>query len=235
MPISQWLSLLSVVVMALAFKCSKIYLENGSIVFILQVIGYMLLAASSWFAGVYAAVLSFAVCAVTLILKMFRLNRPRIMLPFLVLLPVGGLIVNNRGWLGVLPIIAGMGVVYFRPFQRKEHLPLFFFPRDMWDDIRNSGWIELPKMDNALRLYAHAIDVFLDNIVGVILWGVYALLIQDWFVFGWRCLMLLFNLIDFMKRIWPVASAALARAVPDPNRNKRRVLPGQRARSKWII
>ena len=234
MPLNEILSLAAVIIMALAFWSSRMYLESN-IVFVLQIIGYLLWAASSWVIGVRAAVLAFAVCAITLTLKIFRKNGPQIMLPFLVLTLVGGLIVNNSGWLGVLPILAAMVVVFVRPFKQWDHLPLFFFPKRDWEDIIQSGWFVLPKIDNALRLSAHVIDVFLDNIIGVVLWGAYAWMIGDRFMLAWRCVMLAINLFNFCKRIWPALSGVLAETLPDPNRRKRRKLPGQRKRSRWII
>ena len=234
MPLNNLLSLAAVIVMAIAFWCGGLYLESN-IVFVLQIIGYALWAASSWLIGVRSAVLAFAICAVTLVLKVFRRHRPRIMLPFLVLTLVGGLIVNNSGWMGVLPILAGMEVVYVRPFKQWDHFPLFFFPKEDWEDIRKHGWIVLPQMDNALRLSAHAIDVFLDNIIGVTLWGAYAWAAGDMYMFFWRCIMLAINLLDFSKRIWPVLSGILSDMLPDPNGRKRRILPGQRRRRRWVI
>ena len=234
MPLNEILSLAAVIIMAIAFWSSRLYLESN-IVFVLQIIGYLLWAASSWIIGVRAAVLAFGICAVTLVLKVFRRNRPQIMLPFLMLTLVGGLIVNNSGWLGIPPILAAMVVVYVRPFKEWDHLPLFFFPKKDWEDIIKSGWIVLPKMDNALRLSAHAIDVFLDNIIGVALWGAYAWMIGDRYMLAWRCAMLAINLFDFSKRIWPVMSGILADALSDPDRRKRKKLPGQRKRSRWVI
>lgn len=234
MPLNEILSLAAVIVMAIAFWSSRLYLESN-IVFGFQIIGYLLWAASSWIIGVHAAVLAFGLCAVTLVLKVFHKHGPRIMLPFLVLTLVGGLIVNNSGWLGVLPVLAAMVVVYVRPFKQWDHLPLLFFPKKDWDDIIKSGWTVLPKMDNALRLSAHAIDVFLDNIIGVALWGAYAWMIGDRYMLAWRCIMLAINLINFAKRLWPALSVVLADALPDPDRRKRKKLPGQRKRSRWVI
>lgn len=234
MPLNEMLSLAAVIVMAIAFWSSRLYLESN-IVFFLQITGYLLWAASSWIIGVHAAVLAFAVCTVTLVFKIFRRNGPLEMLPFLVLTLAGGLIVNNSGWMGILPVLAAMEVVYVRPFRKWEYLPLFFFPKRDWKDIINSGWTVLPKMDNVLRLSAHAVDVFLDNILGVVLWGAYAWMVGDRYMLVWRCVMLAINLFDYCKRIWPVISRALSDTLPDPNRKKRKNLPGQRKRSRWII
>lgn len=234
MPLNEILSLTAVIFMAIAFWSSRLYLESN-IVFFFQIIGYLLWAASSWLIGVHAAVLAFAICALTLVFKVLRRIGPLEMLPFLVLTLAVGFIVNNSGWLGVPPILAAMEVVYMRPFKKWEYLPLFFFPKRDWDDIIRSGWTVLPKMDNALRLSAHAIDVFLDNIIGVVLWGTYAWMIGDRYMLTWRCVMLAINLFNFCKRIWPAVSGTLSDALPDPDRRKRKNLPGQRKRSRWVI
>ena len=51
MPTNELLSLLSVIAMAIAFWASGMYMES-EIVFMLQIVAYLLLAASSWLIGI---------------------------------------------------------------------------------------------------------------------------------------------------------------------------------------
>ena len=217
MPIYQWLSLTSVIVMSLAFWCSKICLENENTVFALQIAGYLLWSASSWLIGIRSAALVFAICAVTLTLKMLHRFRALVMFSFLVATLVSGLIINNRGWIGILPIIAGLGVIYRHAFGYVGSIVI------------------LDRMDNAYRMRTNAFGLFMYNIVGVILWGVYAWLIGDQFMLAWRVFMLALNLYNYAIRILPKLSRSLATAIPDPSRSKRRKYPGQKRKRDWTI
>ena len=217
MPLNEILSLAAVIVMALAFWCSKMYLENENTVFVLQIVGYLLWSASSWLIGIRSAALVFAICAVTLTLKMLHRFRALVMFSFLAATLVSGLIINNSGWIGILPIIAGLGVIYRHAFGYVVPIAI------------------LDKMDNAYRMPANALGLFMYNIVGVILWGVYAWLIGDKFMLIWRAFMLLLNLHNYAIRIWPMLSRSLATAIPDPSGSKRRKYPGQKKKRDWTI
>lgn len=213
MELNNILSLLSVITMATAFWSSRLYLESN-IVFVLQIVGYLLLAASSWIIGAYSAVVALVMCAVTLFLKMERKYPYKVMCVFALVTLIGGLAVNNKGWIGVLPVLAGFGVVFRHSYQYKEHLPMGLFPKSMWDDIKAHTWNVLERMDNANRRHNHALDVFLENIVGVALWGAFAWRVDDTYMLYWRGVMLLINLVDYIKRLRPVINALLDRAFP---------------------
>lgn len=205
------LSLLSVIAMAIAFWGSGTFMES-EIVSYLQIVAYLLFAASSWFVGVHAAAFAMVMCAITLALKTIRRFPAKVMFAFLVVTLAGGLILNNSGWLGLLPVLAAMGVIYRHAYQ-------------------------FSRMDNAYRYRMHAIDLFLHNILGVFLWGVYAWLIGDIYMIAWRGFMLLINLFNYAQRIWPDISRLLADALPNPDRHKRRKYAGLRewGWGKWII
>ena len=206
---SGMLSLCSVIAMAIAFLGSGIFLESNIVAW-LQVAGYLLLAASYWLAGARAVALVLAICAITHAFKTLDMLRARVIYAFLAVALLGGAILNNSGWLGALPILAALGVICGHYNRQIE-------------------------MDNASRCRGHAVDVFLYNIVGVTLWGVFAWSIGDRYMAAWRAFMLLVNLVDYIKRIWPKISHALARAVPDPGGHRRNRYPGQRKRGGWII
>ena len=235
MPLNQWLSLLSVVFMAIAFWCSHIYLENENLVFIFQIIGYLLLAASSWLIHVHAAAFVLVLCAVTLTLKMLRRLPGGVTLPFVVVALIGGLILNNSGWIGVLPVLAGTGVIYRHAFRHTYALPLGMPRNGSFKGVDQFQLTMLDKMDNAYRYESNALGLFLYNIVGVIMWGAYAWLVGDWYMTIWRGVMLLFNIINYAKRIWPPVSRMLARVLPNPDRNKRRKYAGKRNKRDWFI
>ena len=224
-------SLLSVIAMAVAMWSTRLRLESN-IVFVLQIIGYLLLAASSWVIGAYSAVAALAMCAVTLFLKMIRKYPYQAVPVFALITLIGGLAVNNKSWVGVLPILAGVGVVVRHSYRYKEHLPLGMFPKSMWDDIRSYTWTVLPQMDNANRRPNHALDVFLENIVGVALWGSYAWLIGDMAMLYWRGFLLAVNMVNFLKRLGPLINRFLNRALP-PSRSRRR--SASRKKVNWTI
>ena len=221
MELHNILSLLSAIAMAVAFWSSDLTLESN-IVFVLQIVGYLLLAASSWLIGAYSAVFALAMCAITLFMKMERRYPYKVIPVFALITLVGGLLVNNRGWIGVLPVLAGCGVVVRHAYQYKEHLPLGLFPRDMWDDVRAHAWIVLQKMDNANRHDNHALDVFLENIAEVALWGAFAWLVGDSITMYWRGIMLAVNLVNYIKRIGRLFNALLDRALPSPRARRKR-------------
>lgn len=234
MALNETLSLIAVIAMAIAFWASGMYMESN-IVFILQIAAYLLLAASSWLIGVRAAAFVLAMCAITLTLKTLRRFPAHVMFIFLLVALAGGLIVNNSGWLGMLPILAGLGVIYRHAYaytmpslaERFDiHYPL---------DIEKWHGTLFPKMDNAYRLPRHAVDLFLYNIVGVVLWGVYAWQVGDRYMMIWRGIMLFFNVINYARRIWPTISRMLARALPAPDRYKRRRYPGKKGKRDWVI
>lgn len=211
MELNNLFSLLSVIVMAFALWCSRLYLESN-IVYVLQIIGYALLAASSWFAGIHSAVLVFVMCAVTLLLKIIG-KYPYRAIPFLVLgTLVGGLLVNNSGWVGVLPVAAGTGVVFRHAYYYSNYLP--------------------SKMDNANRRSGHALDIFLENVIEVAMWGVYALLIGDRFMLYWRGFSLVLNLVNYVKRCKGIINTCLDKVIPHTNSKGR---PIQRKKIDWVI
>lgn len=217
MPLNEILSLAAVIVVVLAFLSSKIVLKNKNIVFVLQIIGYLLWSASSWLIGLRSAALVFAICAVTLTMKMLHRFRALVMFYFLVATLVSGLIINNSSWTGILPILAGLGVIYRHAFGYVVPIAL------------------LDKMDNAYRMPTHAFGLFMYNIVGVILWVVYAWLIGDQFMLAWRAFLLVINLYNYAIRIWPLLSRSLAAAIPDQSGSKRQKYPGQKRKRNWTI
>lgn len=231
MELNNILSLLSVITMAIAFWSSRLYLESN-IVFVLQIAGYLLLAASSWITGAYSAVIALVMCAFTLFLKMEHKYPYKVMLVFTFVTLIGGLAVNNKDWIGALPVLAGFGVVFRHSYQYKRHLPLRLFPQSMWDDIRSYTWTELQRMENANRQQNHALDVFLENIVGVSLWGAYAWLVGDTYMLYWRGIMMMINLVDYIKRLRPVINTLLDRAFPS-SKTRRETCSGQKI--NWTI
>lgn len=231
MELHNILSLLSVIAMAIALWSSRLRLESN-IIFALQIIGYLLLAASSWVIGAYSAVAALAMCAFTLFLKMIRKYPYKAGPIFALITLICGVAVNNKGWIGILPVLAGFGVVVRHSYRYKEHLPLGLFPKSMWDDIRSYSWTVLSQMDNANRQYNHALDVFLENIVGVALWGSYAWLIGDIYVFYWRGFLLAVNMVNFLKRLRPLINRLLSRALPS-SKTRRKRKPGKKI--NWTI
>ena len=115
----------------------------------------------------------------------------------------GGLLLNNHGWIGVLPVVAAVGVVARHVNRYREHMPLGLFPKELWETIRGYTWVTLSKVDNANRMPGHVLDVFLENIVGVVLWGLYARAIRDDYQMYMRGIMLAVNAFDFLKRLIP--------------------------------
>ena len=234
MALSDVLSLLGVMAMAAAVWAGGMVRKDGA-VFVLQIVGYLLLAVSSWVVGVRAATLALAMCAVTLALKALgRFPVPVAILCLLVTL-TGGLIVNDSGWLGLLPVLAGAGVVYQHAMRYQSRSLMAVVGIGNAKERNRWRVMMLPKVDNALRLPTHAIELLLHNIVGVVLWGAYAWRVGDRFMLAWRCLMLAVNLVNFARRIWPPLSRTLGRLVPVPGESKRRKLPGQGRREDWII
>lgn len=233
MALNETLSLIAAIAMAAAFW-GGIFMER-SVVYILQIAAYLFLAASSWLIGVRVAAFVLAMCAITLTLKTLRRFPPHVMLVFLLITLVGGLIVNNSGWLGVLPIVAGMGVVYRHAY--KHTMPSLAEQFDIHFPLDVEKWrlTLYPRMDNAYRLPMHAVDLFLYNIVGVVLWAVYAWQVGDRYMMIWRGIMLFFNIINYARRIWPPISRMLAKALPDPARYKRRRYPGKKGKRDWVI
>lgn len=148
MPLYQWLSMLSVIVMALAFWRSTSIDGNINTVFALQIAGYLLWAVASWLAGVRSAALVFTICAITLTLRMLRRFPSLVMFSFLAATLAACLIVNNSGWMGILPILAGMGVIYRHAFGQAGSLTR---------EERRRSFTFLNKMDNAYRLPDNAL------------------------------------------------------------------------------
>lgn len=235
MLLQQWLSLLSAVALAAAFWISSRDFGRENIIFGLQVAAYLLLAASSWLVGVRAAAFVLAMCAVTLTLKAIRKFPATVMFIFLLATLAGGLIVNNSGWLGVLPILAASGVVYRHAYRRTMPSISEILGIGSKEERKKGRVILLPKMDNAYRMPANAIDLFLHNIVGVVLWGAYAWQTGDRFMAAWRGIMLVINAFDYGRRIWPPISSVLASALPASDDHKRRRYPGKRNRGKWVV
>lgn len=231
------LSLLSAAAMAFGFRSGAKRLD-GNAGFVLQIIGYLLLGASSWLAGGFSAALVLAMCAATLLLKMLRRFPPRVMAAFLAATLIGGILVNNRGWAGLLPVAAGAGVVFRHAYVYRFHLPLRFFSKEVRENVRRQSLIVLSRMDNANRMYgqAHALDLFLENIVGVALWAGYAWIAGDIPTLVWRGVMLALNLCDGARRIWPVVYDALDDILPSPGRSRRKRKPGMRRDGgRWMV
>ena len=102
----------------------------------------------------------------------------------------------------------------------------------MWYEIKAHTWNVLERMDNANRRHNHALDVFLENIVGVALWGAFACLVGDTYMLYWRGVMLLINLVDYIRRLRPVINALLDRAFPS-SKTRRGTSSGQKI--NWTI
>lgn len=234
MTCNEILSVASIIAMAMAFWCSRAFLQ-GNAVFILQIAGYLLLAASSWLIGVHSTAFVLILCAFTLFLKMIHRFQLKTMAVFAVITLLGGLILNDHGWVGILPILASVGVVVRHTYQYRLHLPSKLVPLSMRNDIREYSWTVLSKMDNANRQSSHALDLFLENIIGVILWGAYAWLINDRYTFYWRCFMLAVNLLNYLRRMKRIFNRLINNVLPAPSRSKRRKLPRKKNERDWII
>lgn len=235
MPVYRLFSLISAILMTLALWISgKVYLE-GNTCFVLQVVAYLLLAVSSWLIGVWAAAFVLLMCAVTLILKMLRRYPFSVMRVFLLITLAGGLLVNNVGWRGIPVILASLGVVGRHAYQYKHRLPWHLSYDDSEDGSDQNCLVVLSQMDNANRQRGHALDLFMENIIGTALWGLHAWLVQDYCQIAFRGVELLVNALNYARRIWPVFSAVLCDTIPNPGGSKRKKLPGRKKKRNWII
>ncbi len=75
-------------------------------VFIYQFGECFLLAVASCFFGTYSAVITLLLCALRNILIAYKKFTKPLMIIFLILVSISGLLVNNRGIIGLLPVIA---------------------------------------------------------------------------------------------------------------------------------
>lgn len=234
MAFNEILSLGSAILFALALWSGRLYLE-GNILFFFQIAAYLLLAASSWLIAWYSTAFVLTMCAVTLFLKIKYRYSPTLMLLFSVATLAGGLLLNNHGWIGVLPVVAAVGVVARHVYRYREHMPLGLFPKDLWEFVREHTWVTLSKVDNANRMSGHVLDVFMENIVGVVLWGLYARAIGDNYQLYMRGIMLAVNVLDFVRRLVPFIIRLVRCLLPTPKRNRRRGMAVPRRKMSWII
>ena len=234
MAVNEMLSLGAAILFALALWSGRLYLE-GNILFFFQIVAYLLLAASSWVIGWYSTALVLTMCAVTLFLKIKYRYSPTLMVLFSVATLAGGLLLNNHGWIGVLPVVAAVGVVARHVNRYREHMPLGLFPKELWETIRGYTWVTLSKVDNANRMPGHVLEVFLENIVGVVLWGLYARAIRDDYQMYMRGIMLAVNAFDFLKRLIPFFIRLVRCLLPTSKRNRRRGMAVPKKKLSWII
>ena len=234
MALNEILSLGSAILFALALWSGRLYME-GNIVFYFQIVAYLLLALSSWLIAWYSTAFVLTMCAVTLFLKTKYKYSSSLMLIFSAVTLVGGLLLNNHGWIGVLPVVAAVGVVMCHVYRYREHMPLGLFPKDLWEDVIKYSWVVLSKVDNANRMPGHVLDLFLENIVGVVLWGLYAREIGDDYQLYLRGIMLVVNAFDFIKRMVPFCAGLARYLLPTPKRSRRRGMAVPKKKLNWII
>ena len=234
MALNDILSLSSAIIFALVLWSSRLYME-GNILFYFQIVAYVLLAVSSWLIGWYSTAFVLIMCAVTLFLKIEYRYSPTLMIVFSAITLAGGLLLNNHGWIGVFPVVAAVGVVARHVYRYREHMPLGLFPKDLWEVVREHTWVVLSKVDNANRMPGHVFDVFMENIVGVVLWGLYAKAIGDNYQLYMRGIMLAVNLLDFVRRLIPFFIGLVRYLLPTPKRNMRRGMAVPKKKLSWII
>lgn len=176
-------------------------------------------------------------CAITLLLKMIRRYPPLAGLACAAVTLLSGLLLNRQGWTGVLPVLAGTGVVFRHSYHYRSCLPAVLFPEGMWEKIQRQPMILLSRIDNANRMrgQSHALDLLLENIVAVALWGAYAWLMGDICMLCWRAVLLLLNLVDYCKRMKRILNCFLNGFIPSGGENKRRRYSGQSGKRHWSI
>lgn len=230
------LSLISAIFFAIALWSNRFHLESN-IIYYFQIISYSLLLVSSWMIGYHSTAFVLGMCIITLFLKIVYKYSSVTMLLFSIATLVGGLLLNNHGWVGLLPVIAAVGVVARHVYRYREHMPLGLFPKDMWDDIRKHTWVVLSKVDNANRMPGHVFNLFMENIVGVILWAWYAKETGDNYQLYLRGIMLFLNLLDYFKRLIPLLKTIAYNVLPSSKRNVRRGMAIEKRKRKvsWVI
>ncbi len=82
--------------------CSK----SKKTMFLLQFLECTLLAVASVFFESYAAITTLLLCAVRNLLVAYGKFSKPLLIAFLILVPLLGIITNNRGFIGLLPVIA---------------------------------------------------------------------------------------------------------------------------------
>lgn len=223
------LSTAAALLIAAAFACWCRGALQG-MVFGCQILAYGLMAWSSWLIGVYAAVFGFGMCAIMLLLRALRLYPGRVVLNLTPIAVFAGcLIVNNRGWLGLPVACAALLTVNMQFYQsriefRRGPDPLTLRPR-------KPVYTYLCTVDEMRRERAYVFDLILENIVCVLLWGVYAHLVNDTPMRVLRGAQLAVNTADLLYRMRYI----LIDLIPVPRRLQYKRPPMGKRERNWRI
>ena len=164
----------------------------------LMLLCYILWAASSWYYHVPAAVLVYAVCAVTLVLRIRKRFPFHWMLAAELITVVAGLIINRNGWAGILALAAGAYTIYSHTWENPEA------PSPLRPFSPRAARIRFGRthMDNANRASGYIWAILMENLVAVAGWMAFSWAIGDRITFGARTILLTVNVLDLAVRLY---------------------------------
>lgn len=205
---------------------------QGYAVYGLQLTAFLLAGASSWLTGAHTAALCLAVCAAALLLRACRLPSGRYTVILMIIVSAGGLIVNNRGWAGVLCVIAAVNTVFFTGWRTVVLIWSERRPPTLREFRRHSS--PIVNAVHARYTTAHGMDLLLENILGVALWGAYAALAGDAPLALLCRIQLAVNAVNLLYRMRRILHDTLYDLIPVRRYQRRKRRPDRSAHN-WMI
>lgn len=135
----------------------------------------LLLAASSWFFDVHAAIFIFLISALTYLLRALNIYRYMNPIPVQFIVILGVIILNNRGWIVVFPILIMWWFVLERPAR--------------WRYIRR----------HELVYSGGSSFAFVTREINLAMWIAYSALIGDFCTFIVRSVFFAYNILQCLK------------------------------------